>query len=411
MLKKSIVVFVLCGCFPLLSGCTQKMSPSAATTYLQPAASENAGASVLNNHRYLKMNIVTKDETMLYGKPVVSFSKSNSNKNLKKFTVDKISDAWVWNLSNRRSLLFCFSSENGPVIASYSLEGNQYTPLIRLKNGHAAEFKAINDHYLLWAESTSTDWTDTTLHIYDFRTQKDKIFYTDTVDPESGSIYAVNSNPCVIRDNTIYFDDIVGIDSDGNYKINLYAYKISDETISLVKEQAQKPFIYQSSVGWFEFDKNTGNPVMVLNKSQCPAKKYLIDNGTSMFHFCQDAISVTDLLTMPDTGKLFHSNKSSSSIYSDKEKKTVDGMGFTLLTETSATPLLVLKGLSLGPTAVNQKAVIWSRIENGFPMFYDIKSQNFVMMDNLPKGTYSCVMNDNDLLFINTKTAYLLTLS
>jgi hypothetical protein len=386
------------------------MSLSSATCS-KSVASENPEVSVLNDHLYLKMNIVTKDDNMLYGKPVVSFSELNPNKNLRKFTVDHINDAWIWDFNNRRSLIFCSCDENNSVITSYSFKESQYTPLIHLKDGHAAEFKAINDNYLLWAESTSTDWKDTTLHVYDFQTQKDKVFYNYTLDPKSGSIYAMNSNKCVIRDHTIYFDDIVGIDSDRNYKINLYAYKISDESISLVKEQAQKPFIYQSSLGWFEYDENTGNPVMVLNKSQCSSKKYIIDNGTSMFHFCEDAISVTDLLTMPDTGELFHSNKASSAIYSDKEKKTIDGMGFTLLTETSITPLLVLKGLSLGPTDVNKKAVIWSRIEDGFPMFYDIESQNFVVMDALPKGNYSCVMNDNDLLFINTKTAYLLTLS
>ena len=408
MIKK-VIILLLCLSFPFLNGCTpQKSSPFSAES-LESAASKELKASVLDDRRYLKMNIVTKKDNMLYGKHVMPFSELQSDSSLKKFNVDSIGDDWIWNFNNDREILFC-SGPKDSMIAVHSLKNDQCTPLIHLEDGHVAGFKAINKDYLLWTESSSDMWKDTTLHIYDLNTKKDKVFYTYTVNPQSGCIYAMNSNECVIWNQTVYFDDIVGIDSNGNYQINLYAYKISDGSIALIKKQAQNPFIYQNSLCWFEYDEDTGNPVMVLNDKKSP-KKYLIHNGTSIFHSNGDTISVTDELTMPDTEKLFDPNQASSNIYSDKEKKTVDGLGFTLLNETSVIPLLVTKGLSMGPAVSNSKAVVWSRIEGSVPMFYDISSQNFVVMDTLPKGDYSCIMNDNELLFINEKTAYLLTLS
>lgn len=273
--------------------------------------------------------------------------------------------------------------------------------LIHLKGEHVAGFKAINKDYLVWEESSSADWLDTRLHIYNFKTHKDQIFYTYTVDPTTGNIYSMNSSECVILNGSIYFDDIVGVNSNV-LQINLYAYEISSGKISLIKRQVQDPFVYHGALGWFECDDNTQKPVLVLNSNHSITKKYTVD-GASIFHFSDNVIAISDTLTMPDTQRLFSEPGTASSHFSEKEKKTANAEGHSILTGTSVTPLLVLKGFGMGQESTNGKVTIWDFDDEykGFPMFYDIHSQRFVLMDSLPKGRYSCAVNQNELLFIH----------
>lgn len=147
----------------------------------------------------------------------------------------------------------------------YNIKTNEYRALKDLPlNG----FCAWNSDYIIYKEyngdfTMPVDDDSVKLFLYDIAAQKSKLIYTYSFNRET-EIYGDHwKNNIILKDNKVYFDDIIGEDEDK--RVFLFSYDISAGKIEKLKDDAQNPMIYKDTLlyiktkdGKFEIESPDG---------------------------------------------------------------------------------------------------------------------------------------------------------
>ncbi len=154
----------------------------------------------------------------------------------------------------------------------YNIKTNEYHALKDLPFGG---FCAWNSDYIIYKEY-DPDFTmqakddSVKLFLYDIAAQKSKLVYTYSFNRETEFYGSHWKNNIILKDNKIYFDDIIGEDEDR--RVFLFSYDISTGEIEKLKDDAQNPIKYKDTLlyiktkdGKFEIESLNGKHAFEMN--------------------------------------------------------------------------------------------------------------------------------------------------
>jgi hypothetical protein len=294
-------------------------------------------------------------------------------------------------LTSNSQTLFC-------ELGMYDLNRNAYTPLVTLDNGVSLGFiSAVSSQYLVWVESLDgTDWGKTQLHLLDKATQQDQVIYVHAVNPETGRIYSINSNPAVILGEEIYFDDMTGI-VNGQYQMDVLKYDIATGSIETAAPMAKHPVKYKNGIAYLKKAADSDDSVLYTYLNGKESKLNL--SGEIRLNEDIADFTLTD-------GPVFLSKR-------NLEDENADNVGKrgTLSTgiymDGNDAPIVEGKlGNYTYAVRANGKWMAWEVTNPEKPVYYDILNDQFIRLNDEAEEYYANFVTQDALLFLAHSIPY-----
>jgi hypothetical protein len=390
--KKNNAFFILiCLFFLLISGCTYNGKDSLPIISSEDFFSDDAA--------FLKDKIIMYQDHGL-------FSDYFKDYKIEEYLIEYDASC-IYVDANKNAYLQISSSNNiNNEFGIYSLTEKVYTPLVTLDQGHQVAIKAVNDNFIIWKEDKNSNWYKTSLHVYNLKTKKDTEFYVHTVDPETDMVYEWNFNKPVLKDDIVYFDDIVGI-KDDIYQINLFQYNITEDKLEKIKTQAKYPMLYNDEIAWLGYRKKDNGTTIVVNNNGKPLEIAQIKSSGGLFQMSssKNIIAIIEGINIPDydiitslAEKTNNENPKEKS-YSEKETLSQIAYGVKIFDGKTAEPVMVSKDPVDTPDN-NGKYIGWRQFTKDYPRFYDVENKRIITVDKLsPEKVYGCLINQKYLIF------------
>ncbi len=239
----------------------------------------------------------------------------------------------------------------------YNIKTNEYHAL---KDLPLDGFCAWNSDYIIYKEY-DPDFTmqakddSVKLFLYDIAAQKSKLIYTYSFNRETEVYGSHWKNNIILKDNKIYFDDIIGEDEDR--RVFLFSYDISTGEIEKLKDDAQHPIVYKDTLLYIKTkDGNWGLESL---------------NGEYSFEMNGHTQSIVSL-----DGDIFYLDAISSD---DEKRETTWGVKNILTNEYILKTTRTISELKGNNSFISFRD--WGL--NCPPVVYNAEDNNFIVFDNL----------------------------
>ncbi len=275
-------------------------------------------------------------------------------------------------------------------IGRVDIENNTYEKLIEIPVGNQSGPITASKDYLVWAESLDkSNWGLTRLNIYNFEEKTNKVFYSHSIDPNTGRCYGWNNVNCVIDGELIYFDDMVSeiVEKENTYiNSNIYSYNVKTGKVNLVKEMAKRPIKIREGIIWEEQDRDDEKTEISLYKNN----------------------TVSNFLTfMNDSSRITVSGQNDSIVIknhlSSRGGDAVDCSGVQIYNNNKLSQLLVTKKVvNVEKTKTDGNIILFSlNTDNKHkPIMFDIKADKFIELE-CEKSKYITYISDSYAFFFS----------
>lgn len=346
--------------------------------------------------RNSSVNIVSEDENFYFYKKVRH--SSGNEFDVKQYTVN-LSDSqdrkidYLFDFDEDYAYYSCDSTEDKPgEIGIVDYAKNAYQKIIELPKGSQAGIETVDQNYIVWKESLNdSNWGITRLHLYDKATNKDIVFYNNAIDVDTKRVFAWNWSKPVIIEDTVYFDDVVGVEND-IYKVNMLKYDIKEKKITTVKKMAKWPISYKNGIIWQQLNSDGVNTdVIFYNGTQ---EKHLFSfNNRSV----SSIIGHSDRFAMVNQLNSEMLTKDTTQIYD-----SVDCAGLQIFSDNNIQQILITK-----PTQYIQNPIIcgdflsfYLNTEHPYiPKLYNFKTDEIIELSDLSKDFYNIVFSEQYAYF------------
>jgi len=349
---------------------------------------------VIDERDYLAAPIVETAGNQVRFKKTISFSQAYPNA-----TVTDLSDlAKPRDDANpicidNQGILYYVAERGDPMIAdqahllgaiySYNPFNQEWKTLVESDENHNCTAVFANEKYLLWEEDENANWQKVSLHVLDLETMKDTKVYTFSTDPNTGLMYAWQFSVPVLIDDTIYFEDIVGMDENGLYKIKMLAYSISKNKIRELDEDAKWPMEYRDGAAWLKMSQDTKNSLFFSAQQ----KECLVKTETrlgTVFTAKGDLIVANDYLSNALYEHLINGGGSPSEFVDTVDNPRIASYGIKVLANEQVQPVLVVEKGFVSNPVTNGDLVGWYGSSIGAPMMYSYSQDALIQFDPLP---------------------------
>lgn len=275
-------------------------------------------------------------------------------------------------------------SNDAPVfseIGKYSIEDQQYTPLITLDDGNSLGYMlGLGEDFIVWKEVIlSGEQMITKLHMCDKSGAEDEVIYSDAINPETGGVYAENSNPVVILGSKVFFDTILGYDDEGFIMMDVLCYDAEKKEISVVAKMAKQPSPYLDGISYLKRGENN-EPLLYAN---------IDGEETFITEFGDDTADYTVI------GETVY-----KSLFNYYDPVSVTSTNIYIGEETQ--PLLEGKNTNYTyHIQGNESAMVWEITNPEKPVYYDIENDRFVRLGNENSAYYGAYVGDGFVLFLS----------
>jgi len=334
-----------------------------------------------------------EDNNYYYNRDLVDFSVSvNAEYETGIIELPIVGDSMpsIIHVDNAQNFYTITQSQNENIfceLGKYNINEKKYTAILTLDNGMTDGIVlGISEDYIVWKEIILTsDEVITKLHLYNQLNKTDSAFFVNNIDPETNSVYEINSNPVVILDNKVFFDEVTGY-SAGNIEMNLLCYDIKEKNIILISDMAKRPSPYLDGIAYLKKSENSHSKLF----SYVSGKVSAID-------------SISDDYLNEDTADFstFDSLifKSIHNYESEQQKNSVISTSLYLGKDEH----LLLKGKQSNYTygvRSNGLAAVWEVTNPEKPVYYDIMNDRFVRLSDEPSGYYASFITKDAIVFL-----------
>lgn len=359
----------------------------------QAPVSIEENIKLLTENDYTGKQIISEDDDAVLFKDSIKFSELYPNAELYNLKLTTpYNDMYLQGIDDKGKIYYYIANEStneSGGIFSYDYVTDEWQEIIKTDNTSTAAFITVNDNYLLWMEDKKSNWQKTSLHIYDMKSQKDTCFYSHTINPKTGVNYVIQFNYPVLIGNVVYFDDVIDIDENDNYKIKLFSYNISDNKITEIAEDTKCPMDYKGNIVWLEKSNDNVNSLIY----SAADNKYIYKNATELgttFVSGGNMIIANDRLSEVHFHKII-GDESADFVPSEKDKVGISSWGIKVITEDNIEPIIVTKsgGFVSNPTT-NGDIVAWTGNSAGTPKAYSKSKDKIIdFLDYVTEEVYS----------------------
>lgn len=371
------VLFALCSCDKQKGSDT--LSSANGENVSQNSKDEFLDFSDNNYNGITNSDILAQDDNYYYLKQKVSSKDANINFDTFKIDVKDSSgnEITYFMYMDDKYGYYCRSNEDLNTtgeIGRVNIENNTYEKLIDIPVGNQGGGVVASDKYIVWKESLDkSNWGKTRLNIYDIEQKVNKVFFTHSVETDTGRVYALTDSPCVINGDLVYFDDVVAI-KDGIRQTNIYSYNVKTSKLSLVKEMAE---IHSETSGGFiykELRSDQENTTVGLYKEGSAAKLLSFKNSSNGEFVVTQNTNIAKINWLSNNGL-----------------NSADCHGVQLYSNNKISQLLVTKECVYIGQLVTDGNVILFGIgdKEQKPLMFDVKADKFIELD-CNKGKCCC---------------------
>lgn len=243
----------------------------------------------------------------------------------------------------------------------YSLNGLPSSEICASNRDYIV-YKVYNSDFTKIADDESVN-----LFLYDVTAQKSKKIYTYSFTRDIEFYGGHWKNNIVMKDNKVYFDDI--IDEDGDLRVFLFSYDISSEDIVKLKDDAQHPIAYKDTI------------LYVKTKDD----NFRLESLNGEYSFEMNG-HIQSILPMGDD--IFSLDAISSD---DEKRETKWGVKNMLTGEYILKTTRTISDLKGNDTLISFRD--WGL--NCPPVFYNVKDNIFMVFDDLPQSEKVWYFSDN----------------
>jgi hypothetical protein len=280
----------------------------------------------------------------------------------------------------------------------YDFINDIYSPFITLDSGHSIGFiAAVSENYIVWEESLDGySWGITQLHLFDKENQQDIVFYSHTINPETGKVYQSNFNSAVIIGDKVFFDDMTGI-VEGQYQMNIFCYDIPSRTIEVISPMAKRPVRYENGIAYLKKMANSEYSVLYYyGNSQERALDILSEDALNDRNIADIAISGSTVF-------LSKNNYENDDTTADKTHV----LSTDLYVGKDSAPIISGKTSNYTYGArTNGEIVIWEVTNPEKPVFYDTDKEIFVRLSDADERYYASFITSDAVIFLAYSEQY-----
>lgn len=284
----------------------------------------------------------------------------------------------VWLIFDKQRLLVVLYDDTplakSREIGFYNFVADEYETLFTINNDGEWEYSVsicdVDESNILYVEKVNKGINDligtSTLRIFNIENKKDIMIHEYSRDYSASS--AAYANKVILHNGMVYYDEVEVTDGEIS-GINLFQFDLKNESVSVVKEWAQNPTVYNGEL------------------------YSVVKDGTSSDFYFQSIDEKTKIklgkriseLTSTGAELYLLNNK----YLDEKSRSTVWNIenlvsGDELLTATIA--IDQLKG--------NNSILTWKNYLPEKPIIYLKSLDNFVIFDEIEKGYFSYRLND-----------------
>lgn len=256
-------------------------------------------------------------------------------------------------LSKTRLLVLLYEEYTVPVVQEvgiYELTNGEYSFSFAVEEGKSISIEWTSDDIVVYKETDS--FTNVvSLHYYRLDTGENLLVYQFS---PGYSETSASHNQVVSYNGKIYFDDIVTHEGE-LVGVNLLEYNLDTQKVTLFKENAQNPLVFDSGLAYIAKDNVTGT---FFVESTQTGDKIPLDQGISALASGSDELySINNQSTDPETGRTIWSL---DSMVAEEE--------------------LLLSSNIIDQLATNQSMVTWRNFTPERPILYLRESDCFAVL-------------------------------
>lgn len=327
-----------------------------------------------------------EDDNYIYSKEITEFSKFDQSFETGIVDIKPVYGQMptITHIDDDLNLYTFVSSSDIYELGKYNLLTEEYSPIVTLEDNNTFGFILdVDCKYIVWKEVVAEGpKQSSSLHLFNKSEESDIEFYSDKINPDTGSIYVLDSNPAVIIGDKVIFDTVTGHGNDGSIEMDILCYDIVSENVTMVAEMAKRPMRYHDGVAYLR--KNADN-----NSSL-----YSLINGKELF--------IADLdENIADYSFLGNTLCRSVNNYDDPNEEKLHVYSTSLYVGETSIPLIEGKQSNYTYNVrSNDKVLVWEITNPEKPIYYDIVNDRFVQLDQEEKRLYSSFAGKDFVLFL-----------
>ncbi len=366
---------------------------------------------VLSDNNYSSDNIVSQDDYTVMFKETVPFSNAYPNAEMYNLSLELPNVNMILQGIDDKGKLYYYianeSTDSFGGIYSYDWKTEDWCEIIKTESSSTAAFVAINDDYLLWIEDKKANWQNTSLHVYNLKTNRDHCFYTHTINPQTGLTYVIQFTYPILLDDKVYFEDVINIDENGNYIIKVFCYYIKEEKIEEVAENAKCAMEYKGRPAWLEKSEDNINSVIYSAADE----KYIFKNENQLgtyFAAKGDIIVGNDRINESQYKKILGVDSDPNYKPSKKEQLSISSWGIKVINENIVSPIILTdskRGGFVSNPVTNGNIVAWIGDNAGIPKIYSNEIDKLIDFSEFTTDNvfaYRFIISENYLLLSYT---------
>lgn len=369
---------------------------------------DEASLQIINEYDYMGKDIVETKEmgnpTLYKFKETVSFEEAYPDAEIIDLSNVELphSDASVSGV-DENGIVYYSVQYAGPTsqfyeycaIYSYNPWSKEWKTLVETDETRSCSFVAANEKYLLWHEDKNSNWQKLSLNLLDLETMENRKIYTFAINPETGLMYSRRFSEPAICGDYVYFDDTVGIDKDGIYKIKTFSYSISKNKLTEMDEDAKWTMEYKGDVAWLKMTKDKKNSMFYSLKDKKALLKTEARLGTT-FASGGNLIAAHDSLPQGVFDNL--QNPAVDVFENEGNNPRSYGEGIKLIADNKVEPIVMVGLGSISTPITNGDIIGWNGQGIGSPLFYSYSKDKLIEFSNITSQkqiNYGYKMSDN----------------